>query len=74
MTALPALKARLEYRGVLTDGYFADIAILNPEIIKDLATFENPFQYSQGIHAVIVNGKIALLNGQITNQASGQIL
>ncbi|MDO8743276.1 MAG: amidohydrolase family protein [Candidatus Azambacteria bacterium] len=73
MTALPALKAGLSNRGVIKPRYFADVAIFNPELIKDMATFENPFQYSQGIHAVIVNGRVALLNGQI-KQASGQLL
>lgn len=74
MTALPALKMGLRYRGAIEPHYFADIAIFNPELVKDMATFENPFQYSQGIHAVIINGRVALLNGQIKNQALGRIL
>ena len=74
MTALPALKAGLSFRGVIKPRYFADIAIFNPELIKDTATFENPFQYAQGIHAVIINGRVALLDGQIKNKALGQLL
>ena len=74
MTALPALKAGLSYRGAISPNYFADIAIFNPELIKDMATFENPFQYSQGINSVIVNGRVALINGQVGNRALGRIL
>lgn len=74
MTALPALKANLQHRGVLQDGYFADIAIINPETIKDLATFENPFQYSLGVRKVIINGKIALSDNKVQNGGLGKIL
>ena len=74
MTALPALKAGLTYRGAIEPKYFADIVIFNPELIKDMATFENPFQYSRGLHSVIINGRVALTNGQIKNQGLGQIL
>ena len=74
MTALPALKVGLTYRGAIEPKYFADIMIFNPELIKDMATFENPFQYSRGLHAVIINGRVALTNGQIKNQGLGQIL
>ncbi len=74
MTALPALKIGLPYRGIIRQGFFADITIFNPDTIKDLASFENPFQYAQGIHSVIINGQIALSLGKITNQSSGQIL
>ena len=74
MTALPALKIGLKNRGIVKNGYFADITIFNPETVKDLATFENPFQYSGGIHSVIINGKIALSKGIIKNQGLGRIL
>ncbi|MEK7134956.1 MAG: D-aminoacylase [Patescibacteria group bacterium] len=74
MTALPALKAGLAYRGAIEPKYFADIVIFNPELIKDMATFENPFQYSRGLQTVIINGRVALADGQIKNQALGQLL
>ena len=74
MTALPALKIGLPYRGVIRQGFFADIAIFNIDIVKDLASLENPFQYSQGIHSVIINGQIALSGGKIQNHSLGQIL
>ena len=74
MTALPALKIGLKNCGVIKDGYFADITVFNPETVKDLATFENPFQYSQGIHSVIINGQVALFGGKIQNQGLGRLL
>ena len=74
MTALPALKLGLSNRGVIRQGFLADIAIFDFNTIKDLATFENPFQYAQGIHSVIINGQIALSLGKIINQGAGQII
>ncbi len=74
MTALPALKAGLSRRGVVEPDYFADIVIFNPELLKDTATFENSFQYSVGVNTVIVNGRIALFQGQVKNQSLGQLL
>lgn len=74
MTALPALKLGLYDRGIIRPRFFADITIWSPDTIKDLASFENPFQYAQGIHSVIINGQVALSNGQITNRVQGHIL
>ncbi|MBI2635656.1 MAG: amidohydrolase family protein [Parcubacteria group bacterium] len=74
MTALPALKMGLKNCGVIKDGYFADITVFNPETVKDLATYENPFQYSGGIHSVIINGKMAFSEGKIQNQGLGRLL
>lgn len=74
MTALPALKMGLTRRGAIEPNYFADIVIFNPELVKDMATFENPYQYSRGVHTVIVNGQVALSGGEIKNQALGQLL
>lgn len=74
MTALPALKIGLSNRGVIRNGFFADITIFNFDTVKDLSSFENPFQYAQGIHSVIVNGKVALSLGKIINQGLGQMI
>lgn len=74
MTALPALKIGLISRGIIRPGFFADITIFNFDTIKDLASFENPFQYAQGIHSVIINGQVALSSGHVQNQELGQIL
>jgi N-acyl-D-amino-acid deacylase len=74
MTALPALKIGLTGRGVIKKGHFADLTIFNRKTIKDLATFENPFQYSQGVSSVIVNGQVVFNNGKINNPGAGRIL
>lgn len=74
MTALPAQKLKLDKRGVVQTGYYADIVIFHPELIKDMATFTDPHQYSKGIEAVLVNGKIAYRAGQFLNPKNGMIV
>ncbi len=74
MTGGPAGKIGLKNRGVLKKGNFADITILNPETVIDKATFENPFQYPEGIEYVIVNGKIAIDKGKYTGEMAGKVL
>ncbi len=63
MTGKPALKFRLEKRGLLEKDYFADIVIFDPETIEDKATMEDPYQYPVGISHVLVNGSVTLEEG-----------
>ncbi len=74
MTGLPAARLNLPDRGLLLPGSFADITLYSPELARDIATFEKPHQYSQGIAAVIVNGRIAFQNGTFTNARAGKVL
>jgi N-acyl-D-aspartate/D-glutamate deacylase len=74
MTSLPAGRVKLEKRGELKEGYFADITIFDPEKVKDVSTYENPNQRSEGIHFVLVNGKIVLDQGEITSERPGKVL
>ena len=74
MTSLPAEKFGLEKRGKLQEKYFADITIINKEGIKDLATKENPYQYSRGVSGVIVNGKVILSGGEYLKERGGEVL
>jgi len=74
MTSLPANKIGLKDRGILKEGYWADIAIFNKDEIKDKATFENPHQYPEGVYYVIVNGKMVVDNGNITGIRPGKVL
>jgi N-acyl-D-aspartate/D-glutamate deacylase len=60
MTSLNAAKAGLRDRGLLRPGLFADIAIFDPEKVIDRSTYEEPFQYNDGIEYVIVNGRLVL--------------
>lgn len=74
MTKAPAELLRLKNRGVLQNGTVADITLIDPEKIKDNATYTNPFQYPDGIPWVIVNGNVAVENGVLTTARAGKIL
>ena len=74
MTGLPAANVGLKQRGLLRQGYFADITIFDPKTVIDRATFEEPNQYPVGINYVIVNGQIEVDNGQRTPVNSGRVL
>ena len=74
MTFLPAQKIGLKDRGVLKEGYYADIVIFNPDKVRDMATFENPHQYPKGIDYVMVNGQMVVDDGKITGIRPGMIL
>jgi N-acyl-D-amino-acid deacylase len=74
MTSLNAAKIGQPDRGTLRMGAFADVTIFDPEKVIDRSTYENPFQYSEGIEYVIVNGKLALDKGQPTGEKGGRAL
>jgi len=74
ITGGPAEKIGLKKRGALKKGNFADITVFNPKTVIDKATFENPFQYPEGIDYVIVNGKIAVDKGKYTGEMAGRVL
>src|SRR5438445_835500 len=74
MTGLPAANVGLKQRGLLREGYFADITIFDPRTVIDRATFEEPNQYPVGINYVIVNGQIEVDNGQRAAANSGRVL
>jgi N-acyl-D-amino-acid deacylase len=73
-TSLPAQIVRLQDRGLLKIGYFADITIFNPETVKDVATFEDPNRISQGIEYVFVNGVLSVEHEKVTGQVGGRPL
>jgi N-acyl-D-amino-acid deacylase len=74
MSGKPADKFRLEKRGKLLKGFFADIIVINPESVQDNATLENPYQYATGIDEVIVNGEQALSYQNIHPLKRGKVL
>lgn len=74
MTGLPASNVGLKQRGLLRQGYFADVTIFDPKTVIDRATFAEPNQYPVGINFVIVNGQIEVDNGQRTPALAGQVL
>lgn len=74
MTGAPAAKFGIHKRGVIKEGYFADIVVFDPELISDLSTINKPYQYAVGIDYVLVNGKIALEEGKYISVRNGQVL
>ena len=74
MTSLPAKTLRLDRRGLLKEGYFADIVIFDPDTVQDHATYEKPHQYSTGIQHVLVNGVAVLKDGEHTGATPGRVV
>jgi N-acyl-D-amino-acid deacylase len=74
MSSLPAQRVRLEGRGVLAPGAFADVVVFDPVTVADLATFDNPKRYPTGIHHVFVNGQWTLREGEPTGALAGRVL
>jgi len=74
LTSLPAYNLKIKKRGSLTEGYFADLAIFNPETIQDHATFAEPHQYSTGMVHVFVNGEQVLKDGEHTGATPGKVV
>ncbi len=74
MSSQSARRLGIHDRGLITKGYFADIAIFDPDEIIDKATFENPHQYAIGTKFVLVNGTVVVENGQHTGARPGRIL
>jgi N-acyl-D-amino-acid deacylase len=74
MTGLSASNVGLKQRGLVREGYYADITIFDPKTVIDRATFEEPNQYPVGINFVIVNGQIEVDNGSRTPALAGRVL
>jgi N-acyl-D-amino-acid deacylase len=74
LSAQPARNLSLPERGMLKRGYFADIVIFDPKTVQDHATYAQPHQLATGVSYVLVNGKLALKEGQATGAASGRFV
>lgn len=74
MTSLPAQKLGLRDRGVLREGAWADVVVFNPDTVADKATFTEPAQYPDGINSVLVNGTVAVRQGQYIGSLNGRTL
>ena len=74
MTSLTAQRLAIRDRGLLREGYYADIAVFDPERVKDMSTFEKPHQYAVGVQFVLVNGQLVVENGKHTGARPGKIL
>jgi N-acyl-D-amino-acid deacylase len=71
MTSLPAQRERLVNRGLLKEGYFADITVFDPATIQDVATYAQPAQVSKGVKYVFVNGQLEFEDGKLTGRTAG---
>jgi N-acyl-D-aspartate/D-glutamate deacylase len=74
MTSLAAQREGLVDRGLLQEGYFADITVFDPETIKDTATYTQPAQIAQGVKYVFVNGQLEFEDGKLTGVTAGRPL
>ena len=74
MTSMPADLLGIQNRGCIREGNFADLVIFDPETVADTATFTNLQSAPTGIDAVIVNGAIALQDGQVTCKTAGRLI
>jgi N-acyl-D-amino-acid deacylase len=73
-SALPAQRMRLNDRGVLKQGMWADVVVFDPETIRDLATFDEPNQLSEGMEYVLINGVPVIESGKMTGALPGKVL
>lgn len=74
MSSLPAQKFNLIDRGLIREGFAADIVIFDAARVKDESTFQQPHAYSKGFNYVIVNGEMVVENEKHTGLRSGQVL
>jgi N-acyl-D-aspartate/D-glutamate deacylase len=74
MTALPAVTIGMTDRGFLAVGMAADVTVFDPATVIDRATFEQPTLPSEGIRHVLVNGRLALRDGEVTSERAGRAL
>jgi dihydroorotase/N-acyl-D-amino-acid deacylase len=73
-SALPAQRVRLNDRGVLKVGLWADVVVFDPETITDHATFEQPHRLSEGMDYVLINGVPVIAKGKMTRALPGKVL
>ena len=74
MTSFPANRLGLRDRGIIVEGYFADLVVFDPDTIIDRATYEDPRQFAEGIDYVIVNGQVLLEQGELKGIRPGKVL
>jgi N-acyl-D-amino-acid deacylase len=72
MTSLPATNLGIARRGMLKEGYFADVVVFDPQTIQDHATFEKPMQYATGVSEVWVNGVAVIRDREHTGAKPGR--
>jgi N-acyl-D-aspartate/D-glutamate deacylase len=74
LTSWPATRMRLESRGLIKEGFWADAVIFDFDKIADRATYERPFARPEGIDFVLVNGEVVIEKGKHTGATPGKVL
>jgi N-acyl-D-amino-acid deacylase len=73
-SALVAETFRIPERGLIREGYFADVIVFDPNTVSDRSTYEQPELFAVGMKFVVVNGKISVENGAYTGVLAGRAL
>jgi N-acyl-D-amino-acid deacylase len=74
MTSLPASVFGLNDRGWIREGAIADLAIFDPTLVRDRATYTNPHQLAEGMAYVLVNGKVVIDDGKFNDTLAGEVI
>lgn len=74
MSSFPAARLGLLDRGLIRPGMKADLAVFDPDRVRDAATFEQPHQYAEGVSTVIVNGQVVFEHGAMAAARPGKVL
>jgi N-acyl-D-amino-acid deacylase len=74
MTGFPAANLKLDHRGLLRPGYFADVVVFDPATVTDHATYTEPHAYATGVAHVLVNGASVLRDGDHTGARPGRVV
>jgi N-acyl-D-amino-acid deacylase len=74
LAALPAENLKIDRRGMLKKGFFADVVVFDPDTIQDHATFVEPHQYATGVAQVFVNGVQVIQDGEHTGATPGRVV
>ena len=73
-TSLPAQTFKIQERGMLREGYFADVVVFDERTVADRATYEEPTLLAAGMRWVVVNGQLAVDDGKPTGALAGRAL
>jgi N-acyl-D-amino-acid deacylase len=74
MTSLPARTFDFQDRGMIREGFAADLVVFDPARVQDKSTYQSPHQYTEGFDFVFVNGELVVENGKVTGKRPGRIL
>lgn len=74
MTGLPAQILRFAHRGLIREGFAADLAVIDLDAIRDTTTFFDPHRYPEGVEFVLINGQFVVDRGQLTWALPGTVL